>query len=169
MKCQSFVNGSTCSVKTHDNSHMTQISPMKFNIKWRTGYCCPQIIPLKTIKRPSSRVKLDWFKATLFPMPSSILNLSGLVKTQMLRVLKSWACVMTRLIALSPVGSPTSDTITIMLFVFFLIYSSTSCCVTWFIRWSSLAKCAPGWSTNVKVVRLGLETINRKNDPGTVF
>ena len=128
---------------------------MKFNIKWRTGYCCPQIIPLRTIKRPSSRVKLDRFKATFFPMSSSILNLSGLVKTQMVRVLKSSACSLTRLITLSPVGSPTSDTITMMLFVFFLMYSSTSCCVTSFIRWLSLAKCTPGRSTNVRVVRLG--------------
>ena len=122
---------------------------------WWTACCCPQIVPLRTIKRPSSRVKFDLFKATLFPMSSSLLNLSGLVKTQMVRVLKSWACFMTRLMALSPVGSPTSDTITMMLFVFFLMYSSTSCCVTSFIRWSSLAKCTPGRSTNVRVVRLG--------------
>ena len=107
------------------------------------------------MKRPSSRVKLDIFKATFLPMSSDSLSLSGLVRTQMVRLLKSEACCMTRLMALSPVGSPTSDTITMMLLVFFFMYSSTSSWVTRFIRRSSLAKWAPGRSTNVRVVSLG--------------
>ena len=77
------------------------------------------VTPLNTMKRPSSRVKLDLFNATFTPMSSVSLSLSGLVSTHMVRCLKSLAFRMTRLIALSPVGSPTSDTITIMLFVFF--------------------------------------------------
>ena len=77
------------------------------------------IAPLNTMKRPSSRVKLDLFNATFTPMSSVSLSLSGLVSTHMVRCLKSLAFRMTRLIALSPVGSPTSETMTIMLLVFF--------------------------------------------------
>ena len=77
------------------------------------------IVPLNTMKRPSSSVKLDLFNATFTPMSSDSLSLSGLVSTHMVRCLKSLAFRMTRLIALSPVGSPTSETMTIMLLVFF--------------------------------------------------
>ena len=88
-------------------------------------------------------------------MSSDSRSLSGLVNTQIVRLLKSTASRMTRFMALSPVGSPTSDTITIMLFVFFLMYSSTRSWVTRFIRGSSLAKWAPGRSTKVRVVSSG--------------
>ena len=57
--------------------------------------------------------------ATFFPMSSDSLNLSGLVSAQIVRFLKSEAFCITRFIALSPVGSPTSETMTIMLLVFF--------------------------------------------------
>ena len=82
-------------------------------------------------------------------------NLSGLVSAQIVRLLKSGAFCMTRFIALSPVGSPTSDTMTIMLLVFFSMYSKTKSWVTRFMRRSSLAKWAPGRSTKVRVVNSG--------------
>ena len=110
------------------------------------------ILPRSTINRLSSSVKLDPFMATLFPMSSDSLNLSGLVSAQIVRLLKSGAFCMTRFIALSPVGSPTSDTMTIMLLVFFSMYSKTKSWVTRFMRRSSLAKWAPGRSTKVRVV-----------------
>ena len=80
----------------------------------------------------------------------------------MVRLLKSTAFCMTRFIALSPVGSPTSDTMTIMLFVFFSMYSSTKRWVTWFIRGSSLAKWAPGRSTKVRVVSSGPVKVDQR-------
>ena len=93
--------------------------------------------------------------ATFFPMSSDSLNLSGLVSAQIVRLLKSEAFCITRFIALSPVGSPTSETMTIMLLVFFSMYSKTRSWVTMFMRGSSLAKWAPGRSTKVRVVNSG--------------
>ena len=119
------------------------------------------ILPRSTINRLSSSVKLDPFMATLFPMSSHSLNLSGLVSAQIVRLLKSGAFCMTRFIALSPVGSPTSDTMTIMLLVFFSRYSKTKSWGTRFMRRSSLAKWAPGRSTKVRVVNSGPEEEER--------
>ena len=119
------------------------------------------ILPRSTINRLSSSVKLDPFMATLFPMSSDSLNLSGLVSAQIVRLLKSGAFCMTSFIALSPVGSPTSDTMTIMLLVFFSMYSKTKSWVTRFMRRSSLAKWAPGRSTKVRVVNSGPEEEER--------
>ena len=119
------------------------------------------------MNRLSSSVKLDPFMATLFPMSSDSLNLSGLVSAQIVRLLKSGAFCMTRFIALSPVGSPTSDTMTIMLLVFFSMYSKTKSWVTRFMRGSSLAKWAPGRSTKVRVVNSGPgeeEIVRSRND-----
>ena len=119
------------------------------------------ILPRSTINRLSSSVKLDPIMATLFPMLSDSLNLSGLVSAQIVWLLKSGAFCMTRFIALSPVGSPTSDTMTIMLLVFFSMYSKTKSWVTRFMRRSSLAKWAPGRSTKVRVVNSGPEEEER--------
>ena len=135
----------TGSAKAISRSIEKPLSQVRFQTSYLEG----------KIKRLSSNVKLDWFVATLFPMSSLSLNLSGLVRAQMVRLLNSAAFRMTRFIALSPVGSPTSDTITMMLLVFFSMYSSTKLWVTWFIRGSSLAKWAPGRSTKVRVVSSG--------------
>ena len=104
------------------SNHSASLTKAVFRITEETFFAQTtnlNFLPRSTIKRLSSRVKLDSFKATLLPMSSLSLNLSGFVRAQMVRLLKSAAFCMTRFIALSPVGSPTSDTITIMLFVFF--------------------------------------------------
>ena len=117
--------------------------------------CNKHILPRSTINRLLSSVKLDPFIATLFPKSSDSLSLSGLVSAQIVRLLKSGAFCITRFIALSPVGSPTSDTITMILLVFFSMYSSIKSWVTWLMRGSSFAKWAPGRSTKVRVVNSG--------------